>query len=98
MLLSANAAPVSTGLVIGMGLGIVFLGLICIIAILYLMGMIVRTFESKTPAPIATAPTAPAVDAPIENKQEFVAAVSAAIAEELGTDVSAIRIKSIKKI
>ena len=34
----------------------------------------------------------------IPDRQEFVAAVSAAIAEELGTDVSAIRILSIKRM
>lgn len=92
-----TAAP-STGLVIGMGVGIVFVGLICIIAILYIMGYVVRAFESKKPAPVANTPAAPTANAAIENRQEFVAAVSAVIAEELGTDVSAIRIKSIKKI
>ena len=34
----------------------------------------------------------------IANRQEFIAAVSAALAEEMGTDVSAIRILSFKKI
>ncbi len=34
----------------------------------------------------------------IPNRQEFIAAVSAAIAEELGEDVSAIRITSVKRI
>jgi len=34
----------------------------------------------------------------IENRQEIIAAVSAVIAEELGTDISAIRIHSFKKI
>ena len=34
----------------------------------------------------------------IENRQEIIAAVSAVIAEELGTDVSAIRVLSFKKL
>ena len=34
----------------------------------------------------------------IPNRQEMIAAVSAAIAEELGKDVSAIRILSVKKL
>lgn len=34
---------------------------------------------------------------PIQNRQEIIAAVSAAVAEELGTDISAIRILSFKK-
>ena len=32
------------------------------------------------------------------NKGEFIAAVSAALAEELGTDVTGIRILSVKKL
>ena len=36
--------------------------------------------------------------APIPNKGEMVAAIAAAIAEDLGTDVKGIRIKSIKRI
>ena len=40
----------------------------------------------------------PVVSQEIPNRQEFVAAVSAAIAESMGKDVSAIRILSIKKI
>ncbi len=47
-------------------------------------------------APVASA--APAVQKPIPNRQKIVVAISAAIAEELGTDVSAIRIKSLKKL
>ena len=57
-----------------------------------------------TAAPVQTAaPAAPAapVAAPAAvepNRQELVAAVSAAIAEELGTDITGIRILSLKKI
>ena len=46
--------------------------------------------EAPAPAPVAAAP--------VVNRKEVIAAVSAAIAEELGTDVSAIRIVSIKKV
>lgn len=49
--------------------------------------------EAASAAPAA--PTAPAAGAP---SQELVAAVSAALAEELGTDITRIRIKSITKI
>ena len=41
---------------------------------------------------------APAAAKPIENRGEVVAAISAAIAEELGKDVSGIRILSIKRL
>ncbi len=103
MLLASNAP--SMGLVIGMGMGIVFVGLICIIIICYLMSRIVKALEGNkesapASAPVAAAPavnTAPAA-APIANRQELVAVIACAIAEELGTDVSAIRIKSIKQL
>ena len=45
----------------------------------------------------AGAAPAPAANT-IPNRQELIAAVSAALAEELGTDVSAIRILSFKKL
>lgn len=82
-----------------MGLGIVFFGLICIVVLCSLMSVIFKGLNKgndKVENTVA-APVAP-ITAEIENKQEFIAAVSAAIAEESGSDVSAIRIKSIKKI
>ena len=59
------------------------------------MGTQPREVESA-PAPVASA--APAVQKPIPNRQKIVVAISAAIAEELGTDVSAIKIVSLKKL
>ena len=53
----------------------------------------------KRPAPQEAAPAAPAAPpAPAAPSQELVAAVSAALAEELGTDITRIRIKSITKL
>lgn len=93
------AADPSMGLVIGMGVGTVFVGLICIIVICYIMGAIINAFEKRKPAPeVKPAPAASAAPAPIENKGELIAVISAAIAEELGEDVEAIRIKSIRKV
>ncbi len=80
--------------VILLGMGIVFIGLICIVLFCTLMSTIIRSIEkNKKPAPAVAAPVAAA---PIANRGEFIAAVSVAIAEELGTDVSAIRIVSVK--
>ena len=45
------------------------------------------------PAPAAATAAVPAV-----NQQELIAAVSAAIAEDLGTDITGIRILSVKKL
>jgi len=75
-----------------MGLCTVFVGLICIIVLVSVMSNVVRRTDAKTAAPAIAAPAVSAVT------PEMVAAVSAAIAEELGTDVSAIRIVSMKKI
>ena len=85
-----------------MGMGTVFFGLICLIALTMIMGAIVgRNAPVAAPIPAAAAP-APAVSrasAPPEaNRQEIAAAVSAAIAEELGTDITGIRILSMKKL
>ena len=94
------------GLVVLMGMGIVFVGLICIVLLCSLMSKVVKILEKMSgsesaAAPVAAPAAAPApaaVQAPVENRQELVAAISAALAEELGTDVSGIRILSLKKV
>ena len=78
-----------------MGMGTVFFGLICLIALTTIMGKIVGGHAAPAAAPAAI-PAAPAAAEP--NRQELVAAVSAAIAEELGTDITGIRIVSMKKL
>lgn len=93
---------ISNWFVVAMGLGTVFVGLICIIFISMLMSFICRKFVKNKPAEKAAPKTsvakAPAAPAQIKNKQEFVAAVSAAIAEFSGCSAEAIRIHSIKRI
>ena len=88
---------ISNGLAVGIGLGTVFAGLICLILICYIMAAIVKLFTKREKSPVAAPQTAP-VQTAIANKGEFAAAVAAAIAEDLGTDVTGIRIKSIKKL
>ena len=85
------------GCVVAMGLITVFFGLIVLIVICELMGAICKR-TVKAPEAAQAAPTPAPAAAPIANRQELVAAVSAAIAEEMGTDVSAIRILSLKKV
>lgn len=93
-----EAEQFSNFTVFGFGLGLVFIGLISIILICAIMGTVckrvINDAPKAAPAPQAQAPKA----AVIANKGEFVAAVSAAIAEDLGTDVSGIRVLSIKKL
>ncbi len=93
------------GTVVLLGVGIVFVGLICIVILCVLMGKVVRLLEGKAqqqeapagvPAPAVSAPAAPVEQIP--NRSELVAVIACALAEELGTDVSAIRICSLKKV
>ena len=79
-----------------MGIGTVFFGLICIIGLCYAMSALIRAMKSRAPAS-APAASAAAVPAPSVDGT-LVAALSAAIAEDLGTDISAIRILSIRKV
>ena len=79
-----------------MGIGTVFVGLVCIILLVTLMSYVCRKSDAKYVAPVpATVPT----DAPKPAiRPELIAAVSAAIAEDMGTDIPAIRIISMKQI
>ena len=80
-----------------LGVGVVFAGLISIIILCKITSAICMAVQ-KNNKPVAQK-TAPATEpAVIENRQEIIAAVSAVIAEELGTDISAIRIHSFKKL
>ena len=83
--------------VVLMGIGTVFVGLICLILLVWLLGRICRQAENGSHS-ASTVPITPARSAAPSNGGEIVAAISAAIAEELGTNVDAIRITSIKKL
>ncbi len=92
---------VSNLFVVLMGVGTVFVGLICIIALCTVMSAICRSTGSAAPAVTAPTPAAPAPAASanaIPNRQAMIAAIAAAIAEDLGTDISGIRILSVKQL
>ena len=76
-----------------MGMGTVFFGLVCIIILTKLM----RAVLGKKPEPAQSA-SGSADALPQTVTPELVAAVSAALAEELGTDITGIRIISMKKV
>lgn len=88
----------SNAFVVALGIGVVFVGLVCLILICYLMGAVCKGLVKEKKTEINRAQAATPAPAAIPNRQEFVAAVAAAIAEDLGTDVSRIRIHSIKKL
>lgn len=87
----------SNGFVVAMGMGTVFFGLIILILLCMLMSFICQKLIKETPAP-AAAVSKTSVDSDIQNRGEVIAAVSAVIAEELGTDVSAIKVLSFKRV
>ena len=83
-----------------MGIGTVFFGLVCIIVLTTIMGAVLKSNAKPAPAPAATpkaaAPAASAVNTAKE--QEILAAVIAAVTEDLGPSASRMQITSINKI
>ena len=83
-----------------MGIGTVFFGLVCIIVLTTIMGAVLKSNAKPAPAsaaaPKAAAPAAPAVNTAKE--QEILAAVIAAVTEDLGPSASRMQITSINKI
>ena len=73
-----------------MGMGTVFFGLICLIVLTTLMSAICGRGHSPA-APVPAVPAAPPA-------QALAAAIAAAVAEDLGTDITGIRILSLKKL
>lgn len=86
----------SNALVVCMGMGTVFVGLICLIFICYIMGFLCNKFAKKPAAEKTSAQ--PVNNGPIANKQEIVAAACAVIAEELGTEANNIKVISFKRV
>ncbi len=92
---------ISTAFVTILGMGTTFFGLICIIILSLVMSFFCRIgkrTETNEKSTVQSTVNTPKANTQIANKGEFVAAISAAIAEDMGTDISAIRILSIKKI
>lgn len=81
--------------VVCMGLGTVFFGLICIILLCYAMSYFVQKINK--PKSLSAQEKQNAILS-AQEKEELIAAISVAIAEDLGEDVSAIRILSIKPL
>jgi len=83
-----------------LGLGAVFIGLICIIILCKVMSFFCRLASKEEieedDDDFLKATSALPVEIP--NRQEFIAAVSAAIAENMGMDISGIRILSVKRV
>ena len=98
-------------LIRGLVVGVILANLLVVICLVYLVQIKRRLrnqavgqsggTETAVPAvPVAapSRPLAPAAAEQIPNRGEVIAAVSAVLAEELGTDVSAIRILSFRRV
>ena len=86
------------------GVAVVFVGLAIIIGLVELMTLICNKLldggkkgakKQEAPKVSVAQPTTPVA---VENRGEIIAAVCAAVAEEEGTDISAIRVISFKKL
>lgn len=82
---------------VGLGLGIVFAGLVCIVILISLMNFIF-TFIKPKEKEAANNAVQSSSSADDRLDSETVAAISAAVAETMGRDVTGIRITSIKKV
>jgi len=80
-----------------MGIGTVFFGLICIIFLTMVMGAVLKGKE-KAPAAAAAAPVAAPAPKPQGMQPEIVAAITAALSEEVGISSRSMNIVNIKKI
>ena len=87
----------NTAFVCIMGIATVFIGLICLIGITKIMSL-VCSYVSKNVPVTEPKPAKASSDTAIANKSEILAGVCAAIAEEIGTDVSNIKVTSFKKL
>ena len=101
--LLAQGEP-SVWLVAILGIAVVFVGLVSIVGLVWAMNKLCDRFltgKSQHAPAVPAAPAAPATavaNAPIANREEIVAAVCAAVAEEEGVDISALRVLSFKKL
>lgn len=75
----------------------VFVSLCIIVLLSTVMSAIVRKLEKPAPAAPASPAPAPAAAAPQQDPQ-LMAAITAAIAEDLGVSFSNVRITAIKKV
>ena len=83
-----------------MGIGTVFFGLICIIFLTMIMGGLMKNQKKAMPAAAAAAPAAAPAPAPKPQgmQPEIVAAITAALSEEIGIPARSMNIVNIKKI
>ncbi len=100
--LAAETAEPGMLQVVLMGLITVFVVLVCLIIIIKALGAVMaKANGNKNDVPVSAVPS-PAAAAPVQasgsDKRRMVAAIAAAIAEDMGSDVDHIRIHSIRRL
>lgn len=99
---ASSVENIPVGFIRAVGIATVVIALVCVILLCWVVVRSCRKAIARRNQPLSPAVAAPAVTASVSeeipNRQQFVAAVSAVIAEEMGSDVSKLRILSIKKI
>ncbi len=91
---------VSNASVVLMGMGTVFFGLICIVLLIMVMGKLIgvkKPAENKNTAAPAASAAVPSAKPAADTDSALIAVMSAALAEELGTDVSNVVITSVTR-
>ncbi len=81
-----------------MGIGTVFFGLICIIFLTTIMGGLMKNQKKAMPAAAAPAAAPAPAPKPQGMQPEIVAAITAALSEEIGIPSRSMNIVNIKKI
>lgn len=96
---SASSGETNLAFLCFFGIAVVFVGLILLIGLIELMNIVIEKLgKADTSSESATAKVIAPATENIPNREELVAAVCAAVAEEEGVDVTAIRVLSFKKI
>lgn len=90
-----NASDIPAWFVVCMGIGTVFVGLVFIILICQFVSLFFKNGKSENSATLPKKTESAMSD---EERGKVIAAVCAAAAEDMGTDISALRVVSFKKL
>jgi len=98
-IIAATSLDINTIVVI-LGIVLIIIGIISLVLLSKLITLVNKKSEGFNNTIVGSENNVLVGDNNFEvpNRQEFIAALSAAIAEDMGTDISGLRILSVKKI
>lgn len=85
-------------LVVLLGMGTVFVGLICMVFLCMGMSVLIEKLPQTDGEKETLQNSSAVANAPIADRQAIIAATCAVIAEELGTEVKNIKVVSFKRV